>query len=490
MLFSLLLANLRRMEFSQARIHCVGIGGIHVSAVAKLLKHRGAIVTGSDAVEHELIHELREQGFEISIGHRASNVPEGTEVVVYSHAVPEDNPELVEAKRRGIEMVDTHAFLASMFEGKDQIVVTGTHGKSTTSTMVGMALMAAGANPTVVVGTKSSVFPEGNLHVGSDDLLVVEGDEYRRHVLSYQPTVLVLNNIEYDHPDAFKTIDEYRAMFEEAFLLIRDKGLLITNADDEACESLVKRHEAELRERGIYIVRVGKNAGDVRFGDIEDEMGGQSASVSVGQASSSRLHILLPGEMNMRNAVMALTATVARADEGSEEAVFTAFAEFPGCWRRFERVGMLNGALIVSDYGHHPTEISETLKAAKSAYPDRRIVLCFQPHHRNRTRGLFDEFIPAFDLADVLFLEEIYDVPGRESAEDASVSSLQLVHAVKERDAKSGKSRHVEFISDLETLEAVIRDIASPQDLILVMGAGAIDKVARRVVSEILPQSR
>ncbi len=469
------------MKLPYTRAHLIGIGGIHVGAVAKLLAANGAMISGSDTVEHDLVRELRDRGFSIFIGHRAENIPGDAEVIVYSHAVPEGNPELVEGKRRGIPCIDTHTFLASLFEGKRQIVVTGTHGKSTTSTMVGMALMAAGANPTVIVGTKSSVFAGGNVQIGSDDLLVVEGDEYRRHVLSYQPTVLVLNNIEYDHPDAFENVQDYQAMFEEVFSRIQDRGLLIVNADDDTCTSLVSRHEVKMRERGIQIIRVGKEQGEIQFGAIEIERDGQSARVTAAQSEPATLHIKLPGEMNMRNAVMALTAVVAVADDGTEEKVLESFAAFPGCWRRFERVGDMDGALVISDYGHHPTEIAETLKAAKSAFPDRRLVLCYQPHHRNRTRGLFDEFILAFDLADVLVLSEIYDVPGREAPEDANVSSSQLADAVRERDAKAGRDRSIVFAMDLDETEKVVRSTIGPSDLLLMMGAGTIDGLARKM---------
>lgn len=470
------------MKLPYTRVHLIGIGGIHVGAVAKLLAVNGAVISGSDAVEHDLVRELRDRGFSIAIGHRAENVPDDADAIVYSHAVPEDNPELMEGKRRGIPCIDTHAFLARLFEGKRQVVVTGTHGKSTTSTMIGMALAAAGMDPTVVVGTKSSVFSEGNFQIGSDDLLVVEGDEYRRHVLSYQPTILVLNNIEYDHPDAFENIAAYQEMFEEAFSRIQDRGLLIVNADDDTCTMLVGRHEEKMRARGIQILRVGKGNGEIQFGDISIERDGQSTRVIAAQSDSATLRIKLPGEMNMRNAVMALAAVVAVADEGTEERILEAFAAFPGCWRRFEHLGEIDGTIVISDYGHHPTEIAETLKAAKSAFPNRRIVLCYQPHHRNRTRGLFDEFIPAFDLADVLILSEIYDVPGREAPEDANVSSSQLADAVRERDVKAGRDRQIAFASDLDETEKGIRSVIGANDLLLMMGAGTIDGLARKIV--------
>lgn len=469
---------------SYQSVHCIGIGGIHVSAVAKLLKARGVFVSGSDTVDHGITQELREKGFEISIGHKAENIPEGTEVVVYSHAVPEDNPEIVEAKKRGIELIDTHAFLAKLFEGKDQIVVTGTHGKSTTSSMLGSVLVDAGTNPTVVVGTKVATFPDGNLRIGSEDLLVVEGDEYRQHVLEYDPKILVINNIEFDHPDAFQNEEAYFAMFRELIELVRDNGIVIVNADDDRLLGILKEKIDSLKERNVSLISVGKEQGVVRFSDPVIHDGIWTSRLTAAGSEYLELDLKMPGEMNIRNGMMAVTAAVAFNDEIDLGIVAKSLADFPGCWRRYEHIGEINGISVISDYGHHPTEVAATLQAAKASNPDKRVVLCFQPHHRNRTKGLFEEFVSCFDHADVLLLSEIYDVPGREAKEDADMSSAKLVEAVQKRDAERGIDRIVEFVGDLEETKKAIINTLKDGDVLLMMGAGTIDKTAREMVSE------
>lgn len=464
------------------RVHCIGIGGIHVGAIAKLLASRGVDISGSDVVEHSLVRELREKGFRIAVGHATENLPEGAEAVVYTDAVRDDNPELVEARRRGIPTVDTHAFLGLMFEDGEQVIVTGTHGKSTTSSLLGAALIAAGLDPTVVVGTKVSIFPDGNLRIGSDALLVAEGDEYRRHVLSYSPKVLVITNIEYDHPDAFPDEDAYIGLFSESISTVRDGGAVIYNTDDPVCCRLIREAMGDLSSRHVRVIGVGVKDGVARFDQPHVEEGKWVSALHVSGSEEIPLSLQIPGEMNIRNAAMAAAAALAVAGASKAKEIGIALAEFPGCWRRFERIGSLNGASVISDYGHHPTEIRETLKAAKATYPDKRLVLCFQPHHRNRTRGLFEEFIPAFDLADVVLLSEIYDVPGREAEEDAQVSSTQLVDAVQKRDIDFGRDRTVRFVGDLLKTESALRALVHDGDILIMMGAGTIDSLARKLV--------
>ncbi|OGL72958.1 UDP-N-acetylmuramate--L-alanine ligase [Candidatus Uhrbacteria bacterium RIFCSPHIGHO2_02_FULL_60_44] len=426
------------------RAHCVGIGGIHVSAVARLLKSRGVTVSGSDAVAGDETSLLEKQGFAVTIRHAATNVPADADVVIYSHAVPEDNAELAEAKKRGIPVYHTHAFLGELFKDAKQIVVTGTHGKSTTTAMIGTILIAGGENPTVVVGTKVPGFSDGNLRIGRDDLLVVEGDEYQRHVLSYVPTVLVLNNMELDHTDIFPTMDEYAAMFGEAIGRVKDGGAVIWNAEDRGLAELVAARKAACGKRNVGLVAVRRTDVPLR----------------------------VPGEMNQRNAAMASAAVQAWKPDIDPSIAAKALADFPGVWRRFERVGEFNGATVISDYGHHPTEVRETLKAAKLAFPAKRVVLCFQPHQRNRTKHLFNDFVEVLKDADVLVLVEIYDVPGREEEEDRDVTSEKLLQAI-------GKGS---YAATLDDAEAQLRKIVTPNDVVLVMGAGTIDQVARKLV--------
>jgi UDP-N-acetylmuramate--alanine ligase len=467
------------MQYKTA--HFVGIGGIHVSAVAKLLHARGVSVTGSDAVDHDMIRELRDAGIRVATGHAAANIPDECDVVVYSHAVPEDNPELAEAKRRGIRSFDTHRFLATLFLDREQIVVTGTHGKSTTASLVGLILSASGLDPTVVVGTKVPGFPDGNLRIGREDLLVVEGDEYREHVRSYYPTVMVLNNIELDHTDVYPDLESVMSMFAGAVDQIRDRGTLVYNVDDVNTSALVDAKRESLMSRGIRVLSVGLEKGDIQFSSPHIQNGKWCTHIRKSSDLDFNICLSIPGEMNTRNAAMASAAAIALGNAG-QDSIASALADFPGCWRRFERVGETNGALVISDYGHHPTEIAATLKAARQSYPDRRIVLCFEPHQHNRTKHLFRSFIPAFNDADVLIISKIYDVPGRESAEDADISSSDLTRAVAEHDVERGVAREIIEAKDVLDAESVIRRIIKDGDIILVMGAGTIDQVARKLV--------
>ena len=409
--------------------HCIGIGGIHVSAVARLLVAHGATVTGSDAVDGDEITRLRDEGITVTIGHDAANIPQDVDVIIDSDAVPEENPERIEAKTHNIGLFDTHAFLGLLFSNARQVVITGTHGKSTTTAMVGKILEAAGMDPTVVVGTRVPGFPRGNLRIGRDDLLVVEGDEYRSHVLSYRPTILAITNIEWDHPDVFPTFESYKQLFKNAEANLQSGGALIDASS-------------------------GRDAAQLR--------------------PPANLQLSVPGEMNRRNAAMALAACRALDPNLDEALAIKTLNAFPGVWRRFERVGEFNGAPVISDYGHHPTEIRETLKAAREAYPDKRLVLCYQPHQHARTKGLFDDFVRALAEPDVLLLAEIYDVPGREEiAQD--VTSKQLLEAI-------GHSPTRFYSSSLEDAERQLRSLIQPNDLVLIMGAGTIDQVARSLV--------
>ncbi len=412
--------------------HCIGIGGIHVSAVARLLQSRGIRVTGSDAVDGEEVRRLKDEGIAVTIGHVAANIPSEIDVVIYSDAVPEDNPERTEVVRRNIQSFDTHSFLGLIFSDARQVVITGTHGKSTTTAMVGKILEAAGMNPTVVVGTRVPGFPKGNLRIGRDDLLVVEGDEFRSHVLSYKPTVLAITNIEWDHPDVFPTFESYKNLFDQAVAKTKSGGTVIDASS-------------------------GRDAAQLR--------------------PPSGLTLLIPGDMNRQNAALAFAACRALNPSLDVDLAIKTLNAFPGVWRRFERVGEFNGAPIISDYGHHPTEIRETLKAAREAYPDRRLVLCYQPHQHARTKGLFDEFATVLSEPDFLLLAEIYDVPGREEvAQD--VTSKQLLEAIH-------GSRPREYASDIADAEQKLRALIQPNDLVLIMGAGTIDGVARHLIKNI-----
>jgi UDP-N-acetylmuramate--alanine ligase len=463
------------------RVHCIGIGGIHVSAVAKLLASRGVTVTGSDT-SGRCAEELTSHGIPVMVGHAAGNIPEDADGIIYSHAVPDENEELAEARRRGLLIYHSHAFLAEMFRDAVQVIVTGTHGKSTTTAMLANILIEAGADPTVVVGTKVPGFTDGNLRIGSSKLLIAEGDEYREHVLVYTPTVLVLNNAELDHTDCFSSLDEYLAMFRTVTQRVRDKGVIVWNRDDKNVTDVIARARKQLDARNVRLVSVGEKYADVMFT-------GRDRQSCVVRCTSLDMvfQLQIPGLMNIRNAAMAAAAASAvepwsNGAIATSETIKKALESFTGVWRRFERVGTFRDCPVISDYAHHPTAVRETLAAAQQVFPSSRIVFCFQPHQRNRTKQLFQDFPASFDDADVLILSEIYDVPGREAAKDADISSQQLVDAVQTRDHEKGRSRIVRYAKDLAALRTIMEELVQPGDVILIAGAGDVDDVARQCV--------
>ncbi len=470
------------MHCSYTHVHFIGLGGIHVSALAKLVLSLGVSVSGSDLEENEQVKDLRERGVEVQLGHRAEHVLPETQVVVFSSAANETNPERIEAKRRGLPSFNSHEFLGELGKSMKQIVVTGTHGKSTTTAMLALMAQATGADPTTVVGTRVPQFSQGNLEIGTSDWLIVEGDEFDHHFLAYQPTVLVINNIEGDHFDIYPTIEAMLDAYRRLLKQVVQGGTIIANADDAAVTKLLQAERAELEGRAINICTVGENEGAQLVLNRRRSANGRQIveAYSYTQSKGIAFDLQVPGAMNAMNALMCYAVGEAlgwRADELS-----AGLASFRGIWRRLERIGEKDGVTVFSDYGHHPTAVTKTLSAIKEFYPDRRLVLCMQPHHRNRTKHLFAEFIPCFDAADVLILCEIYDVKGRDQAEDEAVSSNDLVAAIQIHDEGRAVSRTVLFTETPDASLAALRDSLQSGDVVVIMGAGDLYKIAYALV--------
>ncbi|MEK7116351.1 MAG: cyanophycin synthetase [Patescibacteria group bacterium] len=436
--------------------HLVGIGGINMSAVAKLLQKtecntkQRICVTGSDVATNEQAEILKKIGIAVTIGHDAKNVPPNCDLLIYSSAVPPSNPEREDARRRGIREMTNFEFLGEWFADSRVILVTGTHGKSTTTAMLGLILERAELDPTVIVGSVVSSFSDGNLRLGKSDLVVIEGDEYAKHFLVFHPYGLIVNNIELDHTDIFPTIENMKAAFRELMDQVVPGGFIVANMEDA---------------------------------HVRDVTTSTSAHRIIPFATDS-FHLNVPGRFNQMNAAGA--ATVARALGASDDAIVAALESFTGIWRRFEFLGEKNSARIYSDYAHHPTAVAATLEAARDGRREsgavRRTLLCFQPHHRNRTKHLFLDFVPSFDLADALVVCEIYDVAGRDASQDADISSKDLVDAIVRHDADRGASRVVEYAADPNAAVRRITDLATQGDLVLVMGAGDIDAAIRKTI--------
>ncbi len=464
------------------RIHCVGIGGIGISAIAKLLVVWGKKVSGSDAVHSEIVHEARMAGIRIMLGHNASNGGDA-EVIIYSEAVPANNPERRAARERGILELSGAEALAQLTEGKRLIAIAGTNGKSTTTALLGLLLEAGGFDPTVIVGSKVKNFPLGNVRVGSSDWFVLEADEYQAKFLNLKPEIAVVTNIEEDHLDFYRDLDHIRETFGKFLERVEKNGKIFLNGDDVVSMSDLAHDrrgaDTPLEARGAggsYVIYGFDGAADYAAHDLEVREGRQWFRVVHKGKHIGDFSLRVPGKFNVSNALAAMSVAL---ELGVGVDVCQAVLEsFTGIWRRFEIVGEREGALIISDYGHHPTAIRETLAGARSFYPDRRLVLVFQPHHHHRTKALFHDFVKSFAGADVLVLPEIYAVRGREKSTD-EVSSQDLVAAVR----KEGTPPEVYYGGTLEETERLVTTLIKKGDVAIFMGAGNIDSLTRHMIS-------
>ena len=376
------------------KVHFIGIGGIGVSALAQYYLAKGFRVSGSDLVASEITEDLKKKGVKIFIGkHKKKNLPLKVDLVVYSPAVTKDNPELISKAKSYPEA------LGELTKKHFTIAVSGTHGKSTTSTMIGLILAKAGFDPTVIVGTKIKEFNNSNCRLGKSKYLVIEADEHFASFLKYWPKMIVLTNIERDHLDYYKNLSNLLKTFKEYIKRLPEDGVLIVNKDDK---NIAKLHL-------------------------------KAKNFSLKQPAAKKLQEILkiPGNHNIYNALAALT--VARALKILDKISYQALAAYQGSWRRFD-VREVKQLTIISDYGHHPTEVKATLEAVRDKWPGREIWCVFQPHQYQRTHYLFNDFVRVFSRTPInrVIITDIYDVAGRESERlKKKVDSEKLVKAIK-----------------------------------------------------------
>ena len=433
-------------------VHIIGLGGIGTSAIARLFLANGATVSGSDIHSSSIIDDLKSEGVEFRLGHFADSVPRDCDFVIYSRAVPADNPERQVASERGINQLSYPEFLGEFAKTKKTIAVSGTNGKSTTTAMIASILIESGLDPTVIVGTQVPGWPQHNLRIGDSDIFVVEACEYMASMLHIKPDIAVITNITEDHLDFYSGIDQIVETFQKWISNIKSGGVCIINAKDEESQKLEFDNIS-------------------KFEVSDRHIDGESQSFMV---DGDPYRLVVPGDFNAQNAAAAIVA-------GKHIGVSAGFCasgleKFKGTWRRFEHIGVWKGADIYSDYAHHPDAITATIKAFKESNPNRRILLVFEPHQHSRTKELFDDFIKCFSGVDELILAEIYGVEGR--IEDSSVSSKDLVNKIK--DLKLINKVH--FAKDHDKVEAIMRDEVSANDLVIIMGAGSIDNLARKLI--------
>lgn len=422
------------MDFSKLKtVHFIGIGGIGISAIARMFlcpeRSRGGApikVSGSDGAESEVTEELRKLGTRIFIGQRAENIPTDCELVIYTIAVPPENPEFTEAKRSGIPMLSYPEALGIISKQKYTIAITGTHGKTTTTAMVAKIMMDAGLDPTVIVGSFLND-TKTNFIAGKSRYLVVEGCEYRRSFLNLSPKILVILNIDADHLDYYKDLNDIKNAFAELIEKLPKDGVLI---DEKTCDAITLSPDFKLR---------------------------------------------IPGKHNLENAKAALA--VAQALGISPSIALGALKDFSGTWRRFEYRGKAkNGALVYDDYGHHPHEIEATLQGAREVFPMQKIVVVFQPHLYSRTKDHLAAFGQCFARADAVILPPIY--PAREK-DTGDISSQMVVDEIK----KNGRDAY--FVQTFASAAALAQKLSGADDLILTLGAGETNKVADILVNHI-----
>ncbi|MBI5732331.1 MAG: UDP-N-acetylmuramate--L-alanine ligase [Candidatus Magasanikbacteria bacterium] len=450
--------------FSIKKIHFIGIGGHGLSALARLALSLGMEVTGSDLEDSPIVEELKEAGARIKIGQAGENLEKGLELVVYTSAAREnENAEMRMARQKGLPLFSYPEVLGMISQERETIAVAGTNGKTTVTILLGLMLAAGGREPLVIAGGNLEGKHGGGFRFGQGPF-VVEACEAFGNFLNIKSTHLIITNIAADHLDYYKDLDDIVFAFQKMADKIEEGGRIIWNADD------VNSHKLKLAGRGLIIKNFGiEGAADFKAEKIET--GADFQKFTVG---GREYQLNIPGRFNIYNALAA--AAMALSLGVGEEAIKKALENFKGSWRRFEILGKYRGATIVSDYGHHPAGVAGTIEAARQKFPSRRVVLVFHPHHKWRTRFLFNDFIEAFLKSDVVILNEIWAAPGREPRED-NISSKDLVEELQGR----GFSESY-FGKDLEETRRILDSIVKPGDVVLMMGAGFIYRLAEKLI--------
>ena len=441
-----------------ARAHLVGIGGISMCSLAEILVHRGLTVTGSDARLSPAIDELRGMGVTVAIGHAAENVA-GAEFVVRTAAVHDDNPEIAAARAAGIPVFErAQAFGALMSHYRHAVCVAGTHGKTTTTSMLASVTLAAGVDPSLMIGGVLPLIHSAH-RVGQGDTIILEACEYCNSFLSFRPTVAVVLNVDEDHLDFFKDLADISRSFRAfAERVPADGGLVVASADDANTVDCL---------RGIdrRVVTFGLTPGaDVTAADLTYERGMPSFMLVSGGRPLGPVRLLVPGVHNVRNALAAAAAALAL--DVPFDAIARGLGGYGGAERRLEYHGQLGGALVYDDYAHHPGELHALFDAAAQIKPEGGRVICaFQPHTYTRTYALFDDFVRELSRPDITLLADIYAAREQNTL---GISSADLAARIP----------GAEYTPTLDDVAARLRQLARPGDLILTVGAGELDKVA------------
>lgn len=456
------------------QVHFIGVGGVGMSGIARVAHDQGMQVSGSDIKESRYTKQLREAGITVFIGQKAENIPEGDPVVVISTAILENNPELIEARRRGLEIWHRAQMLAHLGVGLDTLAVAGTHGKTTTSSMLASALDALGADPTFLIGGIVRAYGT-NAHSGTGDHYVVEADESDKSFTYLSPKAVLVTNIEADHLDHYKDLDEIYDKFHDFMGLVPEDGVIVACGDEP--------HVVEIaRSEGRRMYTYGFNEGcDVRITSYEPHgIGSRYTAVMPDGTQVEGAIKQNPGRHNVLNATGVVTLLWALGFDAAK--VAQALSGFAGVRRRFDLVGEVGGVTVVDDYAHHPTEIAATISAA-AGLGYKHVHVLFQPHRYSRaplfTQVLHDEFGAAFDKADSVTFMDVY--PAGE-APVPGVSGKTFLNVVLEHEGHP----QADFVAHRVDVVPHLMDELQPGDLVITMGAGDVTAMGPQIIDALL----
>ena len=449
-------------------IHLIGIGGIGMSGIAELLLNLGYSISGSDIKKTDVTKHLSDCGGKIFFGHKAENVSDA-DVVVFSSAVKNDNPEIIEAQERSIPVIPRAEMLAELMRLKYGIAVAGAHGKTTTTNMIGSILTEGGLDPTVVIGGRLSQWGGSNARLGNSDFLVAEADESDGSFLVLSPSMAIITNIDYEHIDFYHSMDNLRDTFTNFINKLPFYGRAIICLDNEEVQGLIPRLTKSYLTYGL------NSQSDIMASDISKEGLRTSFVVTFKNRTIGNITISAPGNHNVLNALAAIGVGL-ELDIDFED-IRKGLNNLGGLERRFEVKGESNGILFLDDYGHHPTEIVPTIQTAKECWPDRRLVVVFQPHRYTRTRDLYDRFVTSFNQADLLIIIPVYGA-GEEPI--PGIDSEYLYRGIK-----GHGHRAVSFFSEKKDAVSFLLKEIRYGDLVLTLGAGDVHRTGVELLEKI-----
>ena len=454
------------MFSSIKKLHFVGIGGIGMSGLAEILVDQGFTITGSDRAANDNTERLERLGIRVAIGHKTENLDPDADVLVYSSAIPPENPEIVAARKRNIPVIRRAEMLAEVMRLKYGIGIAGTHGKTTTTSMVSLVLMEGGVDPTVIVGGRLHGLAGSNARMGKGEFIVVEADEYDRSFLSITPTIAVLTTLETDHLDCYRDLEDIKSAFIQFAAKVPFYGFVVLCLDEPALQDIMPNIKKKIITYGL------NGQADLQAVELVHKQNRTRFTVIRGGSELGSIELQIPGKHNVQNALAAIAVGLELGV--SFENVKKGIEKFTGVFRRWEVKADVKNITVVDDYAHHPTEIKATLSGVKAGWR-RRVICVFQPHLYSRTRDFYDEFGRSFFNADVLVITDVY--PAREEPIQG-VSGELIANA-----AKVFGHKQVHYVPDKTTVPAFLMSMKQEGDIIITMGAGDIWKFGEQFIA-------